>query len=104
MTIQPHRRPEHSPSRHIPKGGQAPLSHAQAQDQAQVNDDLLAEPEVPGPSADLSRLRDETKGRALRVAVEAGHYNTIERRVCYILNHYPSNSYCDPELQQRYWM
>ena len=104
MTIQPHRRPEHSHSRHIPKGGQAPLTHSPGKDHAQGNDGLPAEPEVDGPSANLSRLRDETKGRALRVSVEAGHYNTVERRVCYILNHYPPTRDCDPELHQRYWM
>lgn len=103
MTIQPHRRPEHSPSRHIPKGGQGPLTHPPGKDHAQGNDGLPAEPEEAGPSTDLPRSRDESKAEALIKAVESGHFKTIEQRVCYILNQYPSTRDYDPGLHLQYW-
>jgi hypothetical protein len=103
MTIQTHRRPQHPASRHIPKGGQAPLTNPPEKVQAEGKDALPAHSEDSGSSTDLSRLRDEIKAKALKMAVETGHYNTAERRVCYILNHYPSTRDCDPELHQQYW-
>jgi hypothetical protein len=105
MTIQLHRRPEHSPSRHIPKGGQGPLTHSTGKDHAQGNDGLPAEPEESGHSAALSRIRDETQAKeALIKAVQDGNFKTIEQRVFYILNHYPATRDCDIDLQHQYWL
>ncbi len=68
--------------------------------------------QVPLPSLEAGELatpsnlenKDAAKAQALSDALNSANFKSIEQKVGFILNYYPSSRDCDHDLQLKYWL
>jgi len=103
MTIQPQTSIKSSACRHIPKGDQMALTKRVLSDYSHPQEPLPVMAVSEQEPAFVLSEKDAAKASAFSESLHTNNLKTIEQKVGFILNHYPSSRDCDHELKLKFW-